>query len=121
VVKEEPIDMSRRKAGIEFRGDNSRMMQFADCRRDLRVEVEVVELGTHHNLRWSYNSQAEYRTTKSGVAHRTPDRQRDYRADGHWYYMVWSDCCTPMDCIQVAPPAGGILKGRRMVASRKAR
>jgi hypothetical protein len=121
VVKEELIDMSRRKAGIGFRGDNSRMMQYVDCRRDLRVEVEVVELGTHHNLLWSCNSQAEYRTTKSGVAHRTPDRQRDYRVDGHRYYMVWSDCCTPMDCIQVAPPAGGISKGRRMVASRKAR
>jgi hypothetical protein len=55
VVKEDLIDMSRRQAGIVFRGDNSRMMQSADCRRDLRVEVEVVGLGTHHNLLWSCN------------------------------------------------------------------
>ena len=40
VAKEDLIDMSRRKAGIGFRGDNSRMMQD-------RVEAEVVELGGH--------------------------------------------------------------------------
>ena len=118
MVKEELIDMSRRKAGIGFHGDSSRMMQFADCRRDLRVEVEVVDLGTHRNLLWSYNSQTEYMTAKSGVAHRTPDRRRDYRADGQEYYTIWSDCCTPVNCIQVAPSAGGISKDRRMVASR---
>lgn len=108
MAKEDLIDKSCRKAGIGFRGDNSRRMQSADCRRDLQVEVEVVEVGTHHNLLWSCNSQTEYRTAKPGVAHRTPDRRRDYRADGHQYYMIWSDCCTPVDCIQVAPSAGGI-------------
>ena len=50
MAKEELIDMSRRKAGIGVRGDNSRMMPSADCRRDLRAEVEVAEPGTHHNL-----------------------------------------------------------------------
>jgi hypothetical protein len=108
VVKDDLIDMSRRKAGIGFRGDNSRMMQSADCRRDLRVEVEAVDLGTHHSLLWGCNSQTEYRTAKSGVAHRTPDRRRDYRADGRQHYVIWSDYCTPVNCIQVAPSAGGI-------------
>ena len=108
MTKEDLIDMSRRKAGIGFRGDNSRMMQSAGCRRDLRVEVEVVDLGTHHNLLWSCNSRVEYRTAKSGVAHRAPDRQRDYRADGHQHYVIWSDCCTPVNRIQVALSAGGI-------------
>ena len=88
MAKEELIDMSRRKAGIGVRGDNSRMMPSADCRRDLRAEVEVAELGTHHNLRWSCNSQTEYRTAKAGVVYRTPDRRRDYRADGHWCYGI---------------------------------
>jgi hypothetical protein len=88
VAKDDLIDMSRRKADSGFRGDNSRMMPSADCRRDLRVEVEVVELGTHHNLPWSCNRQTEYRTAKAGVAHRMPDRRRDYRADGHQYYVI---------------------------------
>jgi hypothetical protein len=92
VAKEELLDMSRRKAGIGFRGDSSQMMPSADCRRDLRVEVEVAELGRHHNLLWSCSSQTGYRTAKAGAAHRTPDRRRDYRADGHQYYGIWSDC-----------------------------
>ena len=108
VAKEGLIDMSRRKAGIGFRGDNSRMMPSADCRRDLPVEVEAAELGTHHNLLWSCNSQTEYRTAKAGVAHRTSDRRREYRADGHQRYGIWSDCCRPVGCIEVAPSAGGI-------------
>jgi len=88
VAKEDLIDKGCRKAGIGFRGDNSRRMQSVDCRRDPRVEVEVVELGTHHNLPRSCNSQTEYRTAKPGVAHRTPDRRRDYRVDGHPHYMI---------------------------------
>ena len=88
VAKEELIDMSRRKAGIGIRGDNSRTMPSADCRRDLRAEVEVAELGTHHNLLWSCNSRTEYRTAKAAVAHRTSDRRREYRADEHQRYGI---------------------------------
>jgi hypothetical protein len=50
VAKVDLIDTSRTEVDIECRGDNSRMMPCADCRRDLRAEAEVAELGTRHNL-----------------------------------------------------------------------
>jgi hypothetical protein len=55
-AKEDPNDMSHTKAGIELRADSSRTMQSVGCRRDPRVEVEVVELGRHHNFLLGYDS-----------------------------------------------------------------
>lgn len=49
-AKEDQREMSRKAADTGFRVGNSRKMQSADCRQDLRVGVEEVELGRHHSL-----------------------------------------------------------------------
>ena len=83
VVREDRRDMSHRRFDIEFRAGSSRKMQSAGCRRDLRVEVEAVEPGRRHSSRRNCNTQTGHTTAKAGVAHRTPDRQRDCKADEH--------------------------------------
>jgi hypothetical protein len=121
VAKEGLNDKSHMKADTELRAGNCRTMQSAGYRQDLRVEAAVAELGRHHSFLLGCNSQADHTRAKAGVARRTPDRRRDYMVDEHSRCGIWLDWYRLVECIAVASSAGGTEKGRRMIASQKAR